>query len=72
MPTRDILGPASLDQIFYVVLLWTVGVVGFTQVYDSPLVRLEIVVGTGVVMIWAVWGVQYRLREIQRNRYRER
>lgn len=68
MAIRDVLGPNTLDQIGYVVLLWTIVVVGVTQYYNTPLLRLEIVLATGLLLIWVVWAVHYRLERARRER----
>ena len=70
MAVRDILKPNSLDQVFYVVLLWTFIIIGSTSIYDSPLLRLEIIIGSGILFIWVVWAVYYRLEQAKKERYR--
>lgn len=69
MAIREIVAPNSFDQILYVVLLWIAITGVITQVYDSPLIRLDIGLGTGSLMIWVVWGVRYRLEQIRKERY---
>lgn len=70
MAVRDILKPNSLDQVFYVVLLWTFIIIGSTSIYDSPLLRLEIIIGSGILFIWVVWAIYYRLEQAEKERYR--
>lgn len=65
-------GPNSLDQIVYVVLIWVIFSVVVTRVYNTSIVRLEIVVGTGILLIWAIWAVHYRLEQIQQERYKRK
>jgi len=69
MPWRDRLGPNSLDHIVYVILLWTMTIVVVTRVYDTPLLRLEIIILTGILLIWVVWGVHYRLEQVKQERF---
>ena len=70
MSFRAILVPDSLNTIFYIVVVWCVLIVVVTRIYDTQLIRLEIVVGTGILFIWVVWAVRYRLEQIQQERYR--
>ena len=70
MAVRDILKPNSLDQVFYVVLLWVFIIIGSTSIYDSPLLRLEIIIGSGILFLWVVWAVYYRLGQARKERYR--
>ncbi len=70
MALRDILKPNSLDQVVYVILLWVFIIIGSTSFYDSPLLRLEVLLGSGILFIWVVWAVYYRLEQTQKERYR--
>lgn len=70
MSLRELAGPNSLNQIVYVILLWIIIILGLSYFYDTPLVRLEIIVATGLVMIWAVWAIRYRFEQVQRDRYK--
>lgn len=69
MASREIVAPNSFDQILYVVLLWVALTVAITRVYDSPPIRLGIGLGTGILMIWVIWGVRYRLEQFPKERY---
>ncbi len=70
MALRDIVGPRSLDQILFVSLLWVVIVVGLGYVQNESIIRVEIVVGTGILLVWVVWGVRYRLEQVRKERYK--
>lgn len=70
MSLRELAGPNSLNQIVYVILLWIIIILSLSYFYDTPLVRLEIIVATGLVMIWVVWAIRYRLEQVQRDRYK--
>ncbi len=72
MGIRDLLGPVSLNQILYVFLFWVVLIILSTSIYDSPLLRLEIIIGTGILLVWVVWGVYYRLEQIPKERYKRK
>jgi hypothetical protein len=70
MGVRDTLGPNSLDQVLYIVLLWIAIMIGSNYFYDSPLLRLEIIIGSGLLLIWVVWAVYYRLEQVQKGGHR--
>lgn len=69
MDLREFLAPGSIDQIVYVILLWAMSIVVVTQYYNTPLVRLEIVIGTGLILLWTVWGIYERLDTLRRERH---
>ncbi len=69
MTTRGILRPDSFDQILYVVLIWVVLLFVSNIIFDRPVIRLEIVIGTGIVLVWVIWGVYYRLDQIREERF---
>ena len=69
MSFRATLAPDSLNTVFYAVMIWCVLVVVLTRIYDTPLIRLEVVVGTGILLIWVIWAIRYRLEQIQQGRY---
>lgn len=54
MAIRDVVGPKSLTQIIYVGLLWLAAILGVCQLYETSLLRLELVLGTGIVLSWMV------------------
>lgn len=70
MAVRDILGPRSLDQIFFVFISWTIILAISNFVVEGSLLRLEVVVSSGVLLAWCVWGVYYRLEQVQKERHR--
>lgn len=70
MSLQEVLGPDSLNQIVYVILLWAIIVFASTFIFDEQIVRLETVIGTVILLVWVVWGVYYRLEQVQRKRYR--
>lgn len=72
MGIRDLLRPVSLNQILYVFLFWVVLIILSTSIYDTPLLRLEIIIGTGILLVWVVWGVYYRLEQIPKERYKRK
>jgi hypothetical protein len=63
------LAPASNNQIVFVVLAWTGIATASTYLLQSPLVRWETVLGTVVVLVWTIWGVQYRLKQFRQKQY---
>lgn len=71
MPIRERVAPNSFDQILYIVLLWVAATIVITRFYETPLIRLDIVLGTGLIMIWVVWGIHYRLKQLPQERYRQ-
>lgn len=72
MSVKDLITSRSFDQILYVILVWSLFVFLVTRVYDTRLIRLETVVGTGILLIWLVWGIQYRLDQARKARFRRR
>ncbi|SIS15642.1 hypothetical protein SAMN05421752_11520 [Natronorubrum thiooxidans] len=72
MSLREVLGPDSLDQIVYVTLVWAIIVLASAYVLDDQIVRLETVIGTGILFVWIVWGVNYRLQQVQQERYKQK
>lgn len=61
--------PESANQILLIVLLWIGVTVAIAQIFDSPLVRWETLLGSIVVFVWAVWAVYYRLDQYQQEEY---
>jgi len=55
----------------YVIMVWTIIVFASAYILDGPIVRLESLIGTGILLIWVIWGVNYRLQKIQQERYKQ-
>jgi len=72
MSLREVLGPDSLDQIIYVILLWAIILLVSSYILDGPIVRLESVIGTEIIFAWIIWGVNYRLQQMQQERYEKK
>lgn len=69
MSLRGIIVPDSADQILLIVLLWIGVTVAIVQIFDSPLVRWETLLGSIVVFAWVAWAVYYRLDQYQQDEY---
>lgn len=72
MPLRDVLGPNSVDQIVYVILFWSLILFGSAYILDEQIIRLESIVGTGILLAWVIWAINYRLQQIQQERYNQK
>lgn len=72
MTVREVLRPSSAEQVLAVVLGWTLLMTSISSVYDTPLVRLEILVGSVLVLLWAAWATHELLEAAQQKRYRGR
>lgn len=69
MRLGTIVAPDSADQILLVVLLWVGVTVAIAQVFDSPWVRWETLLGSVAVFLWVAWAVYYRLEQYQQEQY---
>ncbi|ELY63391.1 hypothetical protein C492_07115 [Natronococcus jeotgali DSM 18795] len=72
MSFRELLGPDSLDQIVYVILFWSLILFGSAYILDEQIIRLESIVGTGILLAWVIWAINYRLQQVQQERYEKR
>ena len=63
--------PTSAEQILLVVLAWVGPIVGLTYWLDPSIVRAEVLVTSLVVFGWAVWAIDYRLEQSEKERYQK-
>ncbi len=69
MDWRSIIVPKSSNQILLIVLLWIGVTVAIAQVFNSPWVRWETLLGSAIIFVWVAWAVYYRLDQYQQEEY---
>lgn len=65
MRIRKTLTPNSGNHVLLVVLIWAGTIVALTQLFDSPLVRWEVILSAVLVFAWAGWTLFNLLEQYQ-------
>ena len=72
MNLREKLRPNSSNQLLFVVIGWVSVAVVISRVFNTPLVRLEILFVSVILFIWVIWGIHSLLENQRQERYRKR
>jgi len=72
MDMKEKLRPSSSNQLLFVVIGWMSVAVVISRVYNTPLVRLEILLVSVIVFLWTIWGIHSLLEDQRQERYRRR
>lgn len=72
MGIKQVVAPTSAEQILLVVLAWIGLNVGLTYWLDASIVRAEVLITSLIVFGWAVWAIDYRLKQSEKELYQKK